>query len=87
MNEYHRAHEASVPVTVVSITLVYCHQCMAWLRYTSAYTQTSDSDLEPWISDEFQFGPFDDLDDVQRDTAGALRAMLSAPAAPWVQAG
>lgn len=80
----HQAHEAMVPVTVVSFTLVYCHQCQAWRRYSQAGTLQDQDTVGQWAWGEADFGPFDDEAEVLRDITEQLERMLRDPVAPWL---
>lgn len=72
-----------VPVSCCTLTLVYCHRCMAWrLMYGSA-TQQGDEELDRIAWFELDYGPFDELGDIFAEATALMREDLAAPGRPW----
>lgn len=81
----HDAHAAAVPVTVVSASIVWCHQCRAWRIHSWGATQQGDDHLVTHWSSEQDMGPFDDFVSVVSALASQLLEHGERPGRPWVR--
>lgn len=72
-----------VPVTCVTVTVVYCHQCDAFVLYSGRSTSLAD---ELQAEEEFstvEYGPFDTVVSVLQDALTALNYHLVGAGRPW----
>lgn len=72
-----------VPVTVVTLTATYCHQCFGWRLDTYVHTVQDDDVVIERQRDIIEYGPFDDVGLVLDDACAALGRELAAPGRPW----
>lgn len=72
-----------VPVTIVTLSAVYCHQCMAWRLMFGTQTQQDDVVFTRTWEDVIEYGPFDDVGLVLDDACSALARELTSPGRPW----
>lgn len=79
----HGTVHSQVPVTTVTVMLVYCHQCDAWTRHITAGTQSGEHKIDVIELSDVEYGPFDDADTVHDDVCSSLMAILHSSGRPW----
>ena len=76
-------YHAQVPVTNVTVTISYCHQCQAFSIYAGRSVQFSDDDFRTYDFVEDHLGPFDGVHTALNLTFGHLEALLLGSGLPW----
>jgi len=76
-------NHAQVPVTVITVTISYCHQCAAWSIYAGRITQHDDEDVQAEEYTEDHLGPFDGVPTVLEFSIGHLTGLLGGSGLPW----
>jgi hypothetical protein len=84
MSSNHEKHYASVPVSTMMLTIVWCHHCYGWYASAWATTLTAEDASTCWHNAELHFGPFDQAGDVRDWLMNELDVMLASPRRPWV---
>jgi hypothetical protein len=72
-----------VPITMVSIQVVYCWSCQGWVIYAGRATQHDESETHHEAFTEDYLGPFDGLDRVLELARGYLIDLLTESGLPW----
>jgi hypothetical protein len=72
-----------VPITIAELTVVYCHNCQAFVIYHLLHTQHSDDDVSIYMSGTDHLGPFDGADAAHAFARGYLSEMLRGSGRPW----
>lgn len=83
MYPHHDRHAASVPVSSISVGIVWCHDCRAWRVHQWSVT-TDGAELLVTLWDETtDLGPFDDEASVVAFVTERLTGFMNAPGGPW----
>lgn len=79
----HGPDHGQVPITMVSVQVVYCWSCQGWVIYAGRATQHDDTETDHEAFTEDHLGPFDGLDRVLELARGYLVELLTETGLPW----
>jgi len=65
----------------------YCHQCSGWVVASAVVTQHGGDNEVVTPYTEFEFGPFDQVEDVLSFARALITSSVVAPGRPWDPAG
>jgi hypothetical protein len=80
-------HHPQVPITSISVHIVYCWSCQAWVIYAGRTTTYDDDEQTQESFTEDHLGPFDGVDRVLELAAGYITELLSGSGLPWDRSG
>jgi hypothetical protein len=76
-------NHAQVPVTVITLTIAYCHHCQAFTVFAGRITQQDDEDVQADEYVEDYLGPFDGVPQVLELSSRHLNWLLGESGLPW----